>query len=207
MLVLGLTGGIASGKSTVTSMLAAYGAQVIDADQLAREVVALGREALAEIAKEFGPPVLNPDGSLDRAALGRIVFGSPAKRRRLEEITHPRIAARMREQLYALESQNQTFPVVLDVPLLFETPEILHLCDYTIVVWVPESLQIHRLMHRDGLSRQDALQRIRAQMPLDEKRRLADAVIDNSCSLVATQSQVRGLWTRLLGDVDAPADH
>lgn len=197
MCVLGLTGGIASGKSTVARMLAACGAQVIDADQLARDVVALGSEALAQIAREFGPLVLNPDGSLNRTALGGIVFQDPQKRRRLEEITHPRIIAKMQAQLQALESQDQAFRVVLDVPLLFETPEILRLCDYTVVVWVPESLQICRLMCRDGLGRREALKRIGAQIPLDQKRLLADIVIDNSGSLADTQSQVRELWDGL----------
>ncbi|NLN20058.1 MAG: dephospho-CoA kinase [Firmicutes bacterium] len=198
MLVLGLTGGIASGKSTVARMLASLGAEVIDADRLARDVVALGSEALAEIVKEFGPSVLNADGSLNRAALGRIVFADPARRKRLEEITHPRILEEMRRQLQVIKAQGEATLIVLDVPLLFETPEILPLCDCTAVVWVPEELQVHRLMQRDGLSRPDALQRIRAQIPLDRKRYLADVVIDNSGSLTATQSQVRSLWLRLV---------
>ena len=157
MLVLGLTGGIASGKSTVARMLASLGAEVIDADRLARDVVALGSEALAEIVKEFGPSVLNADGSLNRAALGRIVFADPARRKRLEEITHPRILEEMRRQLQVIKAQGEATLIVLDVPLLFETPEILPLCDCTAVVWVPEELQVHRLMQRDGLSRPDAL--------------------------------------------------
>ena len=147
---------------------------------------------------EFGPSVLNADGSLNRAALGRIVFADPARRKRLEEITHPRILEEMRRQLQVIKAQGEATLIVLDVPLLFETPEILPLCDCTAVVWVPEELQVHRLMQRDGLSRPDALQRIRAQIPLDRKRYLADVVIDNSGSLTATQSQVRSLWLRLV---------
>ncbi|MGI6083058.1 MAG: dephospho-CoA kinase [Limnochordia bacterium] len=198
MLVLGLTGGIASGKSTVAHMLSSLGARVIDADRLARDVVALGSEALTEVRKEFGRSVFNADGSLNRAALGKIVFADPAKRKRLEDITHPRILKEMRRQLQVIKAQGETALIVLDVPLLFETPEILPLCDYTAVVWLPEELQIRRLIQRDRLSRPDALRRIGAQMPLDEKRRLADVVIDNSGSLTATQTQVRDLWTRLV---------
>ena len=104
----------------------------------------------------------------------------------------------MRRQLQVIKAQGEATLIVLDVPLLFETPEILPLCDCTAVVWVPEELQVHRLMQRDGLSRPDALQRIRAQIPLDRKRYLADVVIDNSGSLTATQSQVRSLWLRLV---------
>lgn len=197
MVVLGLTGGVASGKSTVSRMLKQYGAAVIDADELARDAVAPGTDALAEIARHFGPGVIRNDGSLDRRALGAIVFADPLQRQRLERIVHPHVYAAMFGELKELRSEGSTQVAVLDVPLLFETQVALPLCDKTVVVWVPQPIQLARLMQRSGLDQAAALRRIRAQMPLEQKRRLAHFIIDNSGSPEATAAQVEALWADL----------
>jgi dephospho-CoA kinase len=198
MRVLGLTGGVASGKSTVAVMLQELGAVVIDADVLSRQAVAPGAPALAEIAARYGPGVLHADGTLNRQALGRLVFSDAAERRALEHIVHPRVFAAMAEAL-AAERRKGTAVTVLDIPLLFETRTGLQFCDCTAVVWVPPEIQLARLQARNRLSRAEALQRIAAQMPLAEKAKLADWVIDNSGSLTATKEQVVVLWKHLSG--------
>lgn len=198
MVVLGLTGGIASGKSTVSRMLKSRGAAIIDADQLAREAVAPGSDGLAEVIREFGPEVIGPKGALDRSFLGRMVFADAGRRHALEQIVHPRVFSAMLDQLGKLRLHGYVEVAVLDVPLLFETKKALRLCDLTAVVWVPETIQIDRLMKRDHLSREEALQRIRAQIPLDAKRNLADITIDNSGTPEATELQAQSLWERLM---------
>lgn len=192
----GLTGGIASGKSTVAAILRRLGCPIIDADVLAREVVEPGQPALTEIAAAFGPGVLLPDGRLDRKALGAMVFADPAQRRRLEAITHPRIAERRLAVLQELAAQ-QAEVVCSDVPLLYELG-LQSAFDQVWVVWVDRPTELARLMARDGISREQAEQRMAAQMPLDEKRRLADIVIDNSGSLEETERQVRAAYAALL---------
>lgn len=191
----GLTGGIASGKSTVAAFLRQLGCPVIDADALAREVVEPGEPALAEIAAEFGPAVLQRDGRLDRKALGAVVFADPQRRRRLEEITHPRIAQRRLQLLQALESEGA--PVVCsDVPLLYERG-LAAAFEQVWVVWVDLETELVRLMGRDGIDRAQAEQRLAAQLPLDEKRRRADVVIDNTGSREDTERQVRAAFRAL----------
>lgn len=184
MKVIGLTGGIASGKSTVARLLAERGGAIVDADVIAREVVAPGEPALTEIAEAFGPETIAADGTLNRPALGRIVFGDDAARARLNAITHPRVRERMREQVAALEAQ-ATPPrfAVLVVPLLFESTHDWGL-DEVWVVALPEEAQRARLMARDGFSAAEADARIRAQMPLAEKIKRADRVISNNGTLL-----------------------
>lgn len=195
-LLVGLTGGIGTGKSTVAAMLAARGAVVIDADRLAREVVEPGEPTLARIVQEFGPEVLGPDGRLDRKALGALVFADPARRRRLEALTHPPIRARLDARLEALARAGFRGVVVVDAPLLVESG--LHRAmDRLVVVTADEATQLARLMARDGLDRAEALRRIRSQMPLAAKARLADHVIDNSGDRAATEAQVERLWAAL----------
>lgn len=195
-LLVGLTGGIGTGKSTVAAMLAARGAVVIDADRLAREVVEPGEPTLARIVEEFGPEVLGPDGRLDRKALGALVFADPARRRRLEALTHPPIRARLDARLEALARAGFRGVVVVDAPLLVESG--LHRAmDRLVVVTADEATQLARLMARDGLDRAEALRRIRSQMPLAAKARLADHVIDNSGDRAATEAQVERLWAAL----------
>ena len=194
MRLIGLTGGIATGKTTVARLLAARGAEIVDADVLAREVVEPGSPALAEIAAGFGDSVLTPEGALDRAALGAVVFADPAQRRRLEAITHPRIAALMGERIAAGLASEAPL-VVADIPLLFEGDRV-GLVEGVLLVDAPEAVQLRRLMLRDGIDEAAARARVAAQMPLDEKRRLATWVIDNGGTPEHTAAQVATWWER-----------
>ncbi|MEO6798270.1 MAG: dephospho-CoA kinase [Candidatus Dormibacter sp.] len=193
MRVLGLTGGIGSGKSTVARMFRELGADVVDADLLARKVVEPGQLALREIARAFGGQVIQPDGRLDRSKLAAIVFADPAARARLNAITHPPIRERIRQEVEARRDQSGT--LILDIPLLLETPRPGFL-ERVIVVWVDAATQIRRLTERDGLSETEARRRIAAQMPLDAKQSMADDVIDNSGTLEGTRRQVKALYQR-----------
>jgi len=191
--VLGLTGGIGSGKSMVASMFANLGAEVIDADQLAREVVEPGQPALEEIATAFGSDVLMPDGRLDRGKLGRIIFADPVARARLNAITHPRIQERMAAEMARRGSRPGL--LIVDIPLLYENDRASTV-EAVIVVWVDLKTQLRRLNERDGLTADEARQRIAAQMPLDEKRARADLVVDNSGSRENTRRQVEAIYRR-----------
>jgi dephospho-CoA kinase len=192
MRLIGLTGGIATGKSTVDAMLAAQGAAVIDADELAREVVLPGEPALAEVVQRFGGDMLRPDGTLDRPRLGAVVFADPEARRDLEQITHPRIAVLTQERItLALDG---TAPlVVVDIPLLFENGRE-SLFEGVLLVYAPREVRIRRLRERNGLDAHAAAQRLAAQMPVDEKRDRATWVIDNSCDVDATAAAVSRWW-------------
>ncbi len=193
MKVLGLTGGIGSGKSMVASMFAQLGADVIDADQLARDVVEPGQPALVEIATAFGRDVLLADGRLDRGKLGRIIFADPVARGKLNAITHPRIRERIDAEIAARGSRRGV--LVVDIPLLYENDRT-RTVETVIVVWVDSKTQLRRLNERDGLTEEEARQRIAAQMPLDEKRARADVVIDNSGSRENTRRQVEAIYRR-----------
>jgi dephospho-CoA kinase len=193
MNVLGLTGGIGSGKSMVASMFAQLGADVIDADQFAREVVEPGQPALEEIATAFGQDILLRDGRLDRGKLARIIFADPVARGTLNAITHPRIRERMDAEITARRSRRGV--LVVDIPLLYENDRT-RAVETVIVVWVDAKTQLRRLQERDGLSVEEARQRIAAQMPLDEKRARADVVIDNSGSRENTRRQVEAVYRR-----------
>lgn len=193
-MILGLTGSYGSGKSTVAEMMRSLGAAVIDADQIAHDVVQPGQPALDDIRRAFGPEVILPDGTLDRPALSRLVFRSPEKRRLLESIIHPRV----RERELALLHLHRDHPlVVLNVPLLFEN-QMESLCDLTCVVTVDETERERRLQRRDHATREHIQQRLQAQMPQDEKARRADLVIDNSGTPDATRRQVESILERLL---------
>ena len=193
--MIGLTGGIASGKSTVSGMLAEAGLTVIDADQLAREVVRPGTPGLAAIVEAFGAGILQADGSLDRAGLGAMVFSDQEARARLSGIVHPLIQANVAAQTRLAQERGENV-VVYDAPLLVENG--LHRAmDLVVVVSVPEDVQCARLCERDGLDPEDARRRLRAQLPLADKIAVADVVIDNSGKLDATRGQVRKLVTSL----------
>ncbi|HET9050297.1 MAG TPA: dephospho-CoA kinase [Candidatus Dormibacteraeota bacterium] len=189
--VIALTGGIATGKSTVAALLAGHGAAVVDADAIAREVVEPGQPALAQITAEFAD-ALGPDGRLDRSALGAIVFAHAARRRRLEEILHPRITALMAERVAAAVADGAPL-VVADVPLLYEGGGQGGY-DGVMVAWADADTQLERLMARDGLTRDAAVQRLAAQLPVDEKRARATWVVDNGGSPDATRAQVDAWW-------------
>jgi dephospho-CoA kinase len=202
--VIGLTGGIGSGKSTVARMLRELGAVVIDADAIVHELQAKGQPMVGELAEAFGPGILTADGALDRKALGQIVFSDEAARRRLNDIVHPQVGAEFARRLAAAIQANAPL-VVLDIPLLFEGREsgrgsaAARSVETTVVVWVPEPVQIERQIARDGCTRAEAEQRVRAQLSLARKRELADHVIDNSGSLEETEQQVRKLFSALTG--------
>ena len=192
MRVVGLTGGIACGKTTVSDVLRGLGVPIVDADRIARDVVEPGSPVLDAIAREFGPGVLGPDGRLDRAALGRLVFGDAAARARLNALTHP--AIRERSGAALAEAAARGAPIaVYDAALILENG-LGGAVDALVVVAIPEPLQIERLVARDGITRDEALARIRAQMPLAEKVARADWVIDNSGTRAETEARVRGVW-------------
>ncbi|MBP2017748.1 dephospho-CoA kinase [Symbiobacterium terraclitae] len=200
MRIIGLTGSIASGKSTVTAILREIGAPVIDADAIVHELQQPGTEVTAAIAREFGPGVLRPDGSLDRAALGRMVFADPERRRALEAIVHPAVRAEMLRRVEALRREGRP-AAVLDIPLLYESGWD-RLVDEVWVVYVDRATQKARLIARSGLSPEEAEARIAAQGDLEEKARRADRVIDNRGGLAETRAQVLAAWQAVLGDAD-----
>jgi dephospho-CoA kinase len=203
MRVIGLTGGIASGKSTVAKILERMGAVVIDADALSREVVTPGEAAYEAILAEFGERIVNPDRTINRSALGEIVFADPAARNRLERITHPAIGRRADQNL--AELRRQGVPLVFYMaPLLIESGASARV-DEIWIIYADPATQLHRLVERDGMSRDRALQRIAAQMPMDEKKKYGRVVIDNRGSLEETEQQVREIWAREIGRLKAEA--
>jgi len=175
--VVGLTGGIASGKSTFAALLRERGAPVVDADVLSREAVAPGSPTLARIVEAFGPLAVSSDGTLDRRWLGARVFSDAGERARLEAITHPAVRDGMLAEVARLDAAGHPL-VFYDVPLLYEVGLEASL-DSVVVVWTPRPVQLERLMRRDGLGRVEAEARLAVQLPLDEKAARADFVIDN----------------------------
>ncbi|MEE8410088.1 MAG: dephospho-CoA kinase [Myxococcota bacterium] len=202
MRVIGLTGGIASGKSTVRRRLEEHDVRVLDADAVYHELITSKNGEPSPLAHSVGerfPGVLADDGNLDREALGRVVFtGTLANenRRALEAITHPAVAQEVGRRTQALRESGCPL-VIYDVPLLYER-RLETGMDGVIVVWVPEALQIERLMARDGIGEDDARLRLGSQLPLDEKKRRATWVIDNSGDLVSTRERVDALWHRVI---------
>ena len=195
MKVYGLTGGIASGKSTEAKLLRARGVPVIDADEIARRVVEPGTVGLARVEAAFGPGVIRPDGTLDREALGRVVFTDPEKRQTLNGILHPLVQATTAEEVMRLAEAGEPL-AILDIPLLYEARDPAAF-EGIVVVYVDEATQLERLMARNGFSREDAEARIRSQMPLEEKARRATWVIDNRGTPEETEAQLELLLGRL----------
>jgi len=187
-LVIGLTGGIASGKSTVSNMFKEMSITVIDADVEARLAVMTGEPAYKKIIAEFGEEILLENGEIDRQKLGSIIFHQSDKRQRLNEITHPEVRRRMLEQVDAAKTNNEEV-VVLDIPLLFES-KLTAMVEKTILVYVDCDIQLQRLVDRNNLTITDAQARISSQMPLSEKIKLADAVINNNGTLDETKQQL-----------------
>lgn len=190
-MILGLTGGIATGKSTVSEMIRDCDIPVIDADDISRAVVAPGEEALEKIKIHFGNDVIRTDGTLDREKLGDIIFSSPEEREVLNQIVHPAVRMRMKEIAESKKRAGYQL-IVMDIPLLIEN-NLFHLVDETVVVYAPPDLQRSRLMARNGYNENEAGKRIAAQMPIDEKCSYADHIIDNSGSLSNTKAQVAQL--------------
>lgn len=195
MRVVGLTGGIATGKSTFAGALRARGVPVVDADALARAAVAPGTAALAEIARAFGPGVLGPDGGLDRKKMAALAFSDPEARRRLEAITHPAVRLAMAEATRQLADAGHAL-AFYDTPLLYEVG-LDRVLDSVVVVWAPAPVQRDRLVARDGLALPDAEARIAAQLPIDEKASRADFVVEN----VGAPSELGAKADRLLADL------
>jgi dephospho-CoA kinase len=201
-LLVGLTGGIATGKSTVTALLAGPSVRVVDADALAREVVEPGTPAHAQIVAEFGEEVLQPDGRLDRARLGEIVFPDAARRKRLEAITHPAIRRRFEQIMAELERAGFDGLLIWDAALLVESGGTKNM-DRVVIVTIDPATQLRRLMQRDGGTEEAARTRIASQMPLAVKARYGDYVIDNSGTREQTEARVREVYRSLLQDLHA----
>ncbi len=193
MVVAGLTGGIATGKSTVSALLASLGAAIIDADVIAREVVRPESPAWRKIAGHFGDTVLLPGGELDRDLLGRIVFGDHKQKEVLNRIVHPEVFRWIESRVRELEAEAGRRVVICDVPLLIETG-MYRSFEQVILVYVPERIQIARLKERDGVSRAQALTKVRSQRPIEEKKTYATLVIDNSGSREETAERAGEIY-------------
>ena len=193
---IGLTGSIATGKSTVTNMLKELGAFVIDCDKTARDVVAPGTRGLAKIEAAFGKDAIGADGSMDRVYIGDLVFRNPEMKKRLENILFPLIFESLDAELLRLEREGATPVVFLDMPLLYEVKYDSYV-DEVWLVYVPFEVQLSRLMKRNGYTKEEALLRIHSQISVDKKKSLAQQVIDTSGTLEDTNEQVRSLWERL----------
>jgi len=201
-LLVGLTGGIATGKSTVSDIFRRLGCVIIDADVLAREVVEPGQPAYDELVAEFGRGILQPDGTLDRKKVGAIVFAAAAKRERLEAITHPRIRERFATKLDELVARDFAGIVVFDAPVLIESGNYKTM-DRLVVVATDEATQARRLTARDALDGVETERRIASQMPVAAKAKLAHYVVDNSGDREATIAEVRRVHAALLADLKA----
>jgi dephospho-CoA kinase len=196
MRVIGLTGGIASGKSTAARTLAELGAKIVDADQVARDIVAPGQPALAEIVRAFGREVLLPDGTLDRKRVGALVFADAEKRRTLNAITHPRIGMETQARLGRLREEG--VPVAIYEAALLVENAVHKALDGLIVVACDEATQLRRLTERDGLTEEEARARIAAQAPVAEKIAAATWVVDTSGPLAETRKQLARVWEEIL---------
>ncbi|MBI2400544.1 MAG: dephospho-CoA kinase [Deltaproteobacteria bacterium] len=196
-MIVGLTGGIATGKSLVAGELKKLGAHIIDADKIAREIVEPGKPAYNDIVKEFGAAVLKPDAAIDRKALAKTVFCDPVALDKLNNITHPRIRERIREEAGRLSAQGDKL-IVLDIALLIEMG-VRYEVEKIIVVYSDAEQQLERLMKRDNLTRDEALKRLSCQMDIKEKLKYADYVIDNSGQLDKTIEQTRSLFNKIEG--------
>lgn len=198
MKVIGITGGISAGVSLIAAIFRELGAVVLEADRVAREVVAPGTDAYRKILEVFGRDLALPDGSLDRRKLGQIVFKDAVARRRLNAITHPEIRRRVQAQIEQMAVEHPDAVVLVDIPLLLDTAgrDAFDLDGVIVVLATPEQ-QISRLIARDGLTLEEAEQRLAAQRPLAEKALEADWVIDNTGTIERTRSQVEALWNEL----------
>ena len=196
MIIAGLTGGIATGKSTVSSILREAGAIIIDADAIARDAVQKNLPAWHEIVRIFGKEILLPDGEIDRAYLGDIIFKDSTKKEILNKIVHPHVIQKVAELIEEIGKESPDSIVILDVPLLIEAGMDKGMED-VVLVYTPEHIQIKRLVERDGISDEDALLRVRSQMPIEKKRELATIIIDNSGPIEATKKRALEVFDSL----------
>jgi dephospho-CoA kinase len=200
MLKIAITGGAGSGKTTVARMFRDLGAEVLDADQIAREAVAVGEPAWEELRRLYGDDYFNPDGSLNRSNLAARVFADPEERRRLDGIIHPRVAAALQARMGELAGRGVEL-VLVDVPLLFETGREAAF-DRVIVVTAPETERLRRLRERDGRGEEEIRGIFAAQWPLNNKAARADYVVDNGGELSTTRQQVKNIWRNLKNQLD-----
>lgn len=204
-MVIGLTGGIASGKSTVSGMLSDLGAKIIDADKIAREIVNPGMAALKKIVENFGSEILNLDGTLDRKALGNKVFSDPGKLRLLNEITHPEIRRIVEERISQIRERCSGIIIVIDAAVLIESG-MSDLVDEIWIVYVDQDTQIKRLIKRNSMEPEEAEMRIKSQMSFCEKVKYSHRIIDNSKDVEHTKKQVEALWRHLNNDGGKPVE-
>ena len=198
-LIIGLTGGIVSGKSTVARMFKDFGAKIIDADILGHSVILPYKPAWKEIVKLFGEDILGKDLTINREKLGKIVFADQALLKKLNEITHPEIMKLIKKEINLVRNKtpNQEKILVIDAALIYEA-KIDRLMDKIIVVYIDEDEQIKRLIKRNNLSKDEASQRVKSQIPMKEKIKMADYVIDNNDTLDKTKKQVETFWQSLV---------
>ena len=196
MISIGLTGGLASGKSLVARIFKSLGCALIDTDAIARDVVVPGTEGWQAVVKEFGPQILAENNTIDRPKLANIIFTDAGRRQILNSILHPLIISSVRQQLAEIGDREPDALVVVDVPLLIECG-LQDDFDEVIVVWTPRETQINRLMERDGLAEAEARQRLAAQLPLDQKRAYATFVVENDADHEKTEAQVRNIFSAL----------
>jgi len=196
MLIVGLTGGIASGKSLVTRVLRDLGAHIIDADKIVHDLLAPGQDACREVVGHFGKEILLPDGSIDRRKLGDIIFSHPEERSWLNQCIHPRVFQVYQTQVHYLRERQPDAIVVMDAALLIETGYHKHM-DKLIVVYAGQQDQLKRLMERDRFTLEQSMARISSQMPLDEKKKYADYVIENTGTREATERQAREIFVKI----------
>lgn len=201
MYTIGLTGGIASGKSTVTNMLRRLGASIIDCDVIAHDVVMPGSKGLAAVAAAFGPKTIRPDGTMDRAYIGDVVFHDKSQKAVLEGILFPLIQEEINRQIKEIGTQEKKNVAFLDMPLLFEVKYDSYVNEAWLV-YVDGPTQLQRLMSRDGYTEEAAMARIHSQFPIDKKKALADVIIDNRGSMEETETQVQKAWSDLTARVD-----
>lgn len=193
-MIIGLTGGIASGKSTVSNILKGAGACVIDADQIVHQLLARNQLVRKQVVDYFGPSIVSAAGGIDRTLLGEIIFGDDDKRKQLEQIIHPLVIREMETQL--ANHQEREKHIILDIPLLYET-KLDYLVEQVWVVYVEPEVQLQRLLNRGQLSKAEAIKRIKTQLPLSEKKEMADLVIDNNGSRRELKAKVLEHWREI----------
>jgi dephospho-CoA kinase len=198
MLIIGVTGSIGTGKTTVAKMLRGLGAVVVDADDISHRALEPGNSAWKKTVACFGKKVLRRDGYIDRGVLGEIVFSDRKKLRKLCGILHPEVYKRMRAIVNRVKRADKSAVIALDVPLLLETGGRKYI-DKLVVVSVPREVQLKRACRKFGLKRPEITKRIRMQMPLKQKVKVADFVVDNGGSIISTEKQVRAIWKKLAG--------
>jgi dephospho-CoA kinase len=196
MLIVGLTGGIASGKSLVTRVFRDLGAHIIDADKIVHDLLAPGQDACSEVIGHFGRDIQLPDGSIDRRKLGDIIFNHPEERAWLNQCIHPRVFKAYQTQIHHLRDRQLDAMVIMDAALLIETGYHKHM-DKLIVVYAGQQDQLKRLMERDRFTLEQSMARISSQMPLDEKKKYADYVIENTGTREATERQAREIFVKI----------